>query len=238
MRKKTAGNKLDREISLLVAKQSRLIAKLKKDNRRVYDWFISRGIDFNNLHRQAANFTAAAGLLFSLAAQKTEAVDPAFTDPPVHHEEVSPKVKKTDQERAQAIWAKYGQLIRDSAAEYDIDPNLIFATIMIESGGNPQAIRHEPRIKDASYGLGQILYGTARGLGYRGKPEGLYVPEVNIDLIARYHRRNLDRYGHLTAQQLTAAYNTGSPYKKPLAGHLNKFNKWYNRIENLEFDLT
>ena len=109
---------------------------------------------------------------------------------------------------------------------------------MIESGGNPRAVRYEPRLNDASYGLGQLLYSTARGLGYAGTPAGLYDPETNIDLIARYHRRNLDHYGHLTAEELTTAYNTGSPYKKPWSGHLAKFNKWYNRVESLEVDLS
>lgn len=238
MRKKQTDTILEREIKDLLARQKKLIQKLKRRNPRVYDWFIARGIDFDNLHKHAAKFSTAAALLISISSQKEQAVNPQLVDPPVVHEEKTPRSKTTERERAERIWSEYGQLIRESGAKYDIDPNLIFATIMIESGGNPRAIRHEPRIKDASYGLGQILYGTARGLGYRGTAEGLYDPATNIDLIARYHRRNLTTYGHLTAQQLTTAYNTGSPYKKPLAGHLNKFNKWYNRIENLELDLT
>lgn len=145
---------------------------------------------------------------------------------------------KNDLERATLVWSRYGHLIRSAAEEYDLDPNLIFATIMVESGGDTFAIRHEPRINDASYGLGQLLYGTARGIGYRGKPEGLYDPKTNILLIAKYHRRNFDHYQDLNAVELTTAYNTGSPYKRPHPGHLTKFNKWYNSLANLEVDLS
>jgi soluble lytic murein transglycosylase-like protein len=145
---------------------------------------------------------------------------------------------KNDLERANLVWARYGYLIRSTAAEYDLDPNLIFATIMVESGGNTYAVRQEPRIHDASYGLGQLLYGTARGIGYRGTPEGLFDPAVNIDLIGRYHKRNFDHYNDLGPKELTVAYNTGSPYKKPHPGHLTKFDKWYNSLANLEVDLS
>lgn len=109
---------------------------------------------------------------------------------------------------------------------------------MVESGGDTFAIRHEPRINDASYGLGQLLYGTARGLGYRGTPEGLYDPETNIYLIAKYHKRNFDHYQDLNSEQLTVAYNTGSPFKRPHPGHLAKFDKWYNSLANMEVDLS
>lgn len=145
---------------------------------------------------------------------------------------------KTDLERATLVWARYGHWIRSAAAEYGLDPNLIFATIMVESGGDTYAIRQEPRIHDASYGLGQILYGTARGIGYRGKPEGLYDPKTNIFLIAQYHKRNFDRYTDLNPVELTTAYNTGSPYKRPHPGHLAKFDKWYHSLANMEVDLS
>lgn len=216
----------------------KLVAKLKKKNPNVYGWLIRRGIDLENIHKNTAAFAAAATFILSLPKGGT-------LPPP---EEPIPEVidlgkdtsskPRSDQERGAVVWREYGQFIRESAAQYDVDPQLIFATVMIESGGNPRAVRYEPRLDDASYGLGQLLYSTARGIGYKGTPAGLYDPSTNIDLIARYHRRNLDRHGHLTAEELTTAYNTGSPHKKPTPGHLAKFNKWYNRVENLEVDLT
>ncbi|MFH2019304.1 MAG: lytic transglycosylase domain-containing protein [bacterium] len=223
----------------LLDEQQKLIEQLKKDNAPVYNWLVKRGVDFANLTKNASQLFSAFALL--VATNQTPAQVPNSVS--LDHESTTTISKdklppKSDLERGQKVWAEYGQFIRETAANYDLDPNLIFATIMIESGGNTNAIRYEPRINDASYGLGQLLYGTARGIGYTGTPSGLFDPATNIDLIGKYHRRNLDHYGHLTAQQLTTAYNTGSPYKKALAGHLNKFNKWYNRVENLEVDLS
>lgn len=212
--------------------------ELQAKNQVVYNWLVARGIDATGIAKNATQFITAAS--FVLALPKNSVLPPPDIDlAPIDAHTLQKQAKpKTDLARGQQVWAEYGQLIREAASLYNLDPNLIFATIMIESGGNPRAVRYEPRLNDASYGLGQLLYSTARGLGYRGSPAGLYDPATNIDLIARYHRRNLDRHGHLTPQQLTVAYNTGSPSKNPHPGHLAKFNKWYNRIENLEVDLT
>jgi len=217
---------------------TKLVDNLKKSNKIVYDWLVARGIDLSNLGKNTTHFITAASFLLTLP--KNAILPPPDIDlAPVSEETLKESGKSMkDTERGQKVWAEYGQFIRESAAEYNVDPNLIFATIMIESGGNTRAVRYEPRLNDASYGLGQLLYSTARGIGYRGDPAGLYDPATNIDLIAKYHRRNLDHYGHLTAQELTVAYNTGSPYKKAWPGHITKFNKWYNRVENLEVDLT
>lgn len=217
---------------------SKLVKQLATKNPTVYNWLTAKGLDLHNLQKNTASLATAATFILSLP-QGATLPPPEDPIPEIIEIDRDQSVKpRTDLERGQAVWAQYGQLIRESAAKYDVDPQLIFATIMIESGGNPRAVRYEPRLNDASYGLGQLLYSTARGIGYRGAPAGLYDPATNIDLIARYHRRNLDHYGHLTAQELTTAYNTGSPKKKPWPGHLAKFNKWYNRVDTLEVDLT
>jgi soluble lytic murein transglycosylase-like protein len=213
------------------------VSELKVKNLQVYNWLVAKGIDLSSLPKNASSFVAAATFLLSLP--QNSPLPPLDTPIPAvitHFDPIKPPTSESA--KAELIRSQYGQIIRAKAAEYNIEESLIFATIMIESGGNPRAIRHEPRINDASYGLGQILYRTAQGIGYKGTPEGLYDPETNIDLIARYHRRNLDHYGHLTAQQLTTAYNTGSPYKKPYPGHITKFNKWYNHLDKLELDLS
>lgn len=216
-----------------------LLDSLKTKNPAVYNWFVSRGVDLQNLGKYTS------GLAMAIAFATSQPTVPVRTSTP--SSVVEPKVDiiktselkgKNDIERATIVWSRYGTLIRNAAEEYDVDPNLIFATIMIESGGDTYAIRQEPRIHDASYGLGQLLYGTARGIGYRGTPEGLFDPKTNIELIAKYHKRNFDHYKDLNPEQLTVAYNTGSPYKKAWPGHLNKFNKWYNSLINLEVDLS
>lgn len=122
---------------------------------------------------------------------------------------------------------KYKSIIKEIAEKYNLDPQVIYATIMTESEGNEDAYRFEPHIQDASLCMGQILISTARSLGFEGDPQQMYEPNVCIDLIGKYHRRMLDEYGDLTPFQLAAAYNTGSPWKRPVAGHLFRFRMWY-----------
>ncbi len=124
--------------------------------------------------------------------------------------------------------SKYKEIIQSVSKKYKLDPQLIHATIMTESEGRENAYRFEPRLNDASVCLGQILTSTARYLGYEGNIKDMYKPEVCIDLIGRYHRRTLDAYGNLNSIQLATAYNTGSPWKRPVYGHLARFQKWFN----------
>jgi soluble lytic murein transglycosylase-like protein len=212
-----------------------LLDKLKVKNPSVYAWFVNRSIDLHNLSKYTSSIALAISIATAQHITPVRAVeqksDLQASVLPISQNELK---GKSDLERANLVWARYGYLIRHSAEEYGLDPNLIFATIMVESGGNTYAIRQEPRIHDASYGLGQLLYGTARGIGYRGTPEGLFDPAVNIDLIAKYHKRNFDHYEELSSVELTTAYNTGSPFKRPHPGHLARFDKWYNSLANLE----
>lgn len=122
---------------------------------------------------------------------------------------------------------KYKEIIATTSDKYGLDPQLIYATIMTESQGRENAYRYEPHLKQGTYCMGQILISTARRLGFTGNPEELYNPEICIDLIGRYHKKNLDHFGDLTPLQLTTAYNTGSPWKRSSPSHLARFNKWF-----------
>jgi len=124
--------------------------------------------------------------------------------------------------------SKYKEMIQKTAQTYNLDPQLIYATIMTESEGDEYAFRYEPHLKDASLGMGQILISTARSLGFTGNPKELYQPEVGIDMVGKYHRKMLNTYGELSPIQLAVAYNTGSPWKRAVRGHLFRFQKWYN----------
>lgn len=124
--------------------------------------------------------------------------------------------------------SKYKEIIQSVSVKYNLDPQLIHATIMTESEGRENAYRYEPRLNDASLCLGQILTSTARYLGYTGNIKDIYKPEVCIDLIGRYHRKMLDTYGELNSTQLAIAYNAGSPWKRPVYGHITRFQKWFN----------
>jgi len=144
---------------------------------------------------------------------------------------LSPLAKKEDfvsDDKRSWTRFKYRSIIQKVASQYNVDPQVIYATIMTESEGNEYAYRFEPQIMDASLCMGQILISTARSLGFEGDPQQMYQPDVCIDLIGKYHRRMLDEYGELTPWQLAAAYNTGSPWRRPVAGHLFRFGMWYS----------
>jgi len=65
-------------------------------------------------------------------------------------------------------------LIAHYAQRHGIPEHLLRRVIAKESGNNPAAFNHR------YYGLMQITYMAARGMGYRGAPRGLLDPEVNL----------------------------------------------------------
>jgi hypothetical protein len=154
-------------------------------------------------------------------------------EPPPDHQIIPPPAptppQREEEKEDKRSWTKFThkKIIARVSEKYKVDPQIIYATIMTESKGNEYAFRYEPSIKDASLCMGQILISTARRLGFSGEPKEMYKPDVCIDLIGKYHRMMLDTYGDLTPEQLARAYNTGSPYKRPVLGHLFRFNMWY-----------
>lgn len=100
----------------------------------------------------------------------------------------------------------------------DVPPSLLLAVARHESGGfYPDAHRGEPHLNDSSHGLMQLLLATARGLGYSGpvgawdatrnQGTGLYDPETNLTLGARFLKQLHARTGDLAAT--LSAYNAG-----------------------------
>ena len=211
----------------LIKQQNQLLEEIKRKHEDFYLWATHNEVDLRNLKKYSATITAA--LLISLSAANAKPLEQKPQLVPMVQVIQPAELRVLDEDaKAKLVWKRYGNTIHRASQKYNVDSNLIFSTIMVESGGNTYAIRQEPRIGDASYGLGQILYGTAVGIGYEGSPDSLYDPEVNIDLVGRYHKRNLEVYGgKLTTDQLITAYNTGNPYSYALPGHLAKFYKWY-----------
>lgn len=90
-------------------------------------------------------------------------------------------------------WANqdaYASAIESHAGDNGVPIELAYGLIAQESGFNATAIRQEPNYKcastgvtgDASYGLVQVLYCTARGMGYAGAPAGLFDVDTNVQL--------------------------------------------------------
>lgn len=80
----------------------------------------------------------------------------------------------------------FDSIVETAASAWDVDAALIKAIIGAESEFNPNAYRAEAQIGDASYGLMQLLYQTAKSLGYTGSTAGLFDPTTNIRLGTRY----------------------------------------------------
>ncbi len=95
-----------------------------------------------------------------------------------------------------------------AARAHGVDPVLVAGIIQQESSFDRLAFRAEPHINDASRGLMQLLYGTARWMGYRGEPDGLYDVATNLEYGCSFLRYLLHRYRGDVRRAL-AAYNAG-----------------------------
>jgi hypothetical protein len=108
-------------------------------------------------------------------------------------------------------WANeemYDSAIEGAARQHDVPADLIRAVIATESNYRPEVSRVEKLLNDASIGLMQILFNTAKGEGYAGTVQGLYDPTTNIAygasyLSSMYHRAGGD------VQRAMSAYNGG-----------------------------
>lgn len=121
-------------------------------------------------------------------------------------------------------------IVRREAEGSKLNAPLIEAIITVESRWNPWAMRHEKdfsylvdcerhakfsqvtvdterSLQRMSFGLMQIMGGTARSIGYVGPLAVLLDPEVNVHWGGRYFQRIAHQYPMVTDQ--IAAYNAG-----------------------------
>lgn len=91
-------------------------------------------------------------------------------------------------------------IVLRAADRHQVDPALVKAIIMAESGYNPRAIS-----KRGAKGLMQLMPRTARALGV----VNIFDPEHNINAGVKYFRHLMNRFEGDTRLAL-AAYNAGS----------------------------
>ena len=82
--------------------------------------------------------------------------------------------------------------------KYKVDPRLVIAIFLVESGFNPDATS-----RCGAMGIGQLMPGTARGLGVKNA----YDPVENIEGSIRLISSHLAKYGDLALA--LSAYNAG-----------------------------
>lgn len=113
-------------------------------------------------------------------------------------------------------YLKYKPLIDKWADHWDFPygyRDLIPAMIEQESSWDPRAYRAEPQINDASYGLMQILWGTATwraGVHHEtiAKPEDLYEPDMGLKWGIEFLSYQMKRYNN-DFESAVEAYNRG-----------------------------
>lgn len=114
-------------------------------------------------------------------------------------------------------WANEDQwtsTIKEQAAINGVPYTLVQAVIGQESQFKPAAYRGELKLADGSAGLMQILYATARDMGYTGpfgdpaKLSGLFDPTTNIIYGTRYLGKQYAR-AQQSSQGAVSAYNGG-----------------------------
>lgn len=102
----------------------------------------------------------------------------------------------------------YHPIIVKAANRHDLDPALVKAIIMAESGYNPNAVS-----KSGAKGLMQLMPGTARALGV----EDIFDPQHNINGGVKYFKRLVNKFdGDL--RLALAAYNAGTRKVKKYQG--------------------
>lgn len=95
---------------------------------------------------------------------------------------------------------RLGALVRGAAREAGIDPDLLMAVLLSESGGDPHAVSPA-----GAAGLMQLMPATARELGV----SDVFDPSQNVRAGAQYLRAKLSEFGGDLGLAL-AAYNAGS----------------------------
>jgi soluble lytic murein transglycosylase-like protein len=112
---------------------------------------------------------------------------------------------------------KFNPEINKVTQETGVPMSVLKGFFALESAFDPNSYREEHYADsskdDASYGLAQVLYGTARGLGYTGEPKGLFDPYTSAKYGALFIKALHSKYPRIP--DVIAAYNMGFARKAP-----------------------
>lgn len=155
-------------------------------------------------------------------------------------------------------WAKcfpHG-IIEEMTEKYGVSSRVVYALIKVESGGDPFATRFEPRYKAfykqrefaqenlitvkteevhqaTSWGLMQVMGGTARRLGLQAPIPVLIDPANNIEFACKLLQELQERYPK-NVWDWAAAYNRGSVKLEDgdyvNARYVRKFKGYYDQV--------
>lgn len=125
-----------------------------------------------------------------------------FIVPEVAKAAIPPPEEVPEAERDWRYWLSY------YCDLFRVPKDLAEAIVMVESNARPYVSRKEDTY--SSYGLMQILYPTAQGLGYSGSPEGLFDVKTNIYYGVKYIAELMSK-PHIGTdiEKIAAGYNAG-----------------------------
>lgn len=133
--------------------------------------------------------------------------------------------------------------IYDISKSFNLDPVLVEAIVVVESGGHPYKVRYEhgyrwlfePEVlarnlkitvdtetilQSCSWGLMQIMGATARSSGFREDMPLLCNPEKNLFYGCRHLKSLVNKYP--IQSDAIAAYNAGSPKEMANGKYFNQ----------------
>jgi len=118
----------------------------------------------------------------------------------------------------------YDAAIERAARDATVQPALVRAVIVVESGFNPLAISRRGAI-----GLMQLLPATARRYG----AFNAFDPEQNIRAGTYYLAALIDRYGGENLELALAAYNAGENAVERYGGHIPPYRETRAYVPNV-----
>jgi len=129
--------------------------------------------------------------------------------------EVQPKTRSLDPFVTSTKNANLNQLITKYAALYEVPEHLVHHVVRRESNYNPTAVHR------GNWGLMQIRYNTAKGMGYDGTPNGLLDAETNLKYAVKY-LRGAWLVADRDAKKADWLYRTGYYYQAKAKGLLEE----------------
>jgi soluble lytic murein transglycosylase-like protein len=122
-----------------------------------------------------------------------------------------------------ALSSQYEGMIRGAAQAATIQPALVRAVIVVESGFNPRAVS-----KKGAVGLMQLRPETARRYGVTD----IYDPEQNVRAGAHYLSDLITRFGS-DLELALAAYNAGEEAVERYGRHIPPFRETLNYVPSV-----
>jgi len=89
-----------------------------------------------------------------------------------------------------------------------LNSGIALSVAEVESSWNPKKERQEKKGNTVSVGLFQMYYPTAQEYGYKGTPDGLKNPDVNIKLGVKHLARCQAKYG-ADVRRVACCHNAG-----------------------------